>query len=482
MKLYMQGDFWNMKTKYLKCMAAAAALILLFALSGVSVYADSVGDSTSGSGGDNDSDWNDDWNSASGKCGDNIDWFLDNSDGLLTINGSGSMWSRTTHGDKLWNTGAVKSVSFSGSITSIGSEAFAGCNNLRLITLPRSVKTIGDKAFMGCSSLRKAELVNTVNRIGENCFADCGVLTDLYFTGSRQDWLFLVNGVQTGLTSDVFLHYNSTIDVTSQPVNVKAALGTTVKFSVKAEGNGTLQYQWYYRKKGTSAWNIWKGHTTATTSAVANDTWNGMQLYCRIQDSINYVSSDPCVVTLSYPIVIQTQPTDVTTSAGSTAKFSVKAQGSGLQYQWYYKKAGAGAWSLWRGHTTATTSAVANDTWDGMQVYCLVTDGSGASLNSQPATIKLNGMPKITLQPSDVTTKAGEVTKFIVKAQGSNLKYQWYYKKAGVTAWSLWRGHITATTSATANATWNGMQVYCVITDGFGRKVSSKSSTVTIKK
>ena len=31
--------------------------------------------------------------------------------------------------------------------------------------------------------------------------------------------------------------------------------------------------------------------------------------------------------------------------------------GSGLKYQWYYKKSGASDWSVWNNHTTATTSA-----------------------------------------------------------------------------------------------------------------------------
>ena len=69
--------------------------------------------------------------------------------------------------------------------------------------------------------------------------------------------------------------------------------------------------------------------------------------------------------------------------------FSIEAQGEGLTYQWYYKKAGQTAWNKWGARTTATTTATANATWNGMQVYCKVTDKFGNSVDSNPATITI---------------------------------------------------------------------------------------------
>ena len=471
-----------MKNKFGKSLVAAALFLLLTAQFTSTVYANAISENNGGTGGDNYSDWDDAWNTVTGKCGDGIDWVLDNSTGTLSLTGSGEMWCRVSHADSFWSASDVKGVTFSGTITSVGAGAFSGGTQLASVTLPRSVKKIGENAFEGCSALKNAEFVNTLESLGKNCFAGCNALADLYFTGSKQDWLFLTQGVQTGISSSVSIHYSSTVSVTSQPSNISAKAGENVKFTIKAQGTGSLKYQWYYRKKGVSAWSIWKAHTTATTSAAANDTWNGMQVYCRIEDSRNYVSSDICVITLLNSVRITAQPADVTLNVGDTAAFTVKAQGSGLKYQWYYKKAGVSSWSIWKAHTTAATSALANDTWDGMQVYCAVSDSAGASANSQPATIKLNGMPKITAQPSDISLKVGDTARFTVKAQGGNLKYQWYYMKNGAKCWSIWKAHTTATTTAVSNSTWNGMQVYCEITDGFGRKVSSKSATIKITK
>ena len=88
-------------------------------------------------------------------------------------------------------------------------------------------------------------------------------------------------------------------------------------------------------------------------------------------------------------LTITSQPKNVTAEKGKTAAFTVKASGSGLSYQWYYKKAGASGWSKWNGHTSATTTAVANDSWNGMKVYCVVKDSSGNTVSSNAATVKL---------------------------------------------------------------------------------------------
>lgn len=470
-----------MKNTFQKRLAAAVLILFVFFLSGYSVYADAIGDHTPTTGDDNISEWNDDWNTYSGKCGDSMEWVLDNSNSSLTISGSGEMWSRTSHGNDLWSVSEIKSISFTGNIQSVGAGAFSGCKKLASVALPKTVKKIGENAFEGCTALARVELANTVEKIGGNSFAGCSSLTDVYFTGSRQDWLFLIDGVQTGLNSSVNMHYASTVSVTSQPVNVKVSADVLAHFSVEAEGKGTLSYQWFFKKKGAQGWSTWNKHTTATTAAISNDTWDGMQVYCRIEDSENYVSSDLCEITLLKGVSIISHPSNVTVNTGEEVSFTVKAQGSGLKYQWYYKKAGASTWSLWKAHTSATTVARANDTWDGMQVYCKVSDSSGSVANSKSATIKLNGMPKITAQPSDVTVNSGEEVSFTVKAQGDTLNYQWYFKKSGAAVWSVWKSHTTATTVARANDTWDGMQVYCVVSDtASGSSVSSQPATIKL--
>lgn len=64
--------------------------------------------------------------------------------------------------------------------------------------------------------------------------------------------------------------------------------------------------------------------------------------------------------------------------------------------------------------------------------------------------------------------------------KGDSLKYQWYYNKAGATERSKWGTRTAASTTVTANSTWNGMQLRCVVTDGAGNIVNSDAAVITI--
>ena len=268
--------------------------------------------------------------------------------------------------------------------------------------------------------------------------------------------------------------------ITSQPQNVTVNSGDNATFTVAASGTG-LKYQWYYKKLGASDWSKWGTRTTASTTAKSNDSWDGMQVYCKITDSSGFtVNSEPATVTVNSTLTITAQPQDVTVNSGENATFTVKASGTGLKYQWYYKKLGASGWSKWGTRTTASTTAASNDSWDGMQVYCKVTDSKGHTVDSEPATVSVNSPLKITLQPQDVTVDSGDNATFTVKASGTGLKYQWYYKKLGASDWKKWGTRTTASTTAASNDSWNGMKVYCKVTDSKGHTVDSEPATVTV--
>ena len=272
---------------------------------------------------------------------------------------------------------------------------------------------------------------------------------------------------------------SSGVTITQHPSNVTVAAGSNVTFTVKATGSG-LKYQWQYKKKGATSWSDWNGRTTASTTATANATWDGMQVRCKVTDgSGNYVFSNAATVTIvSSTLAITTQPTNQYTVLGKSVTLSVKATGSGLTYQWYFKKKGQSSFSVWNGRTHASETVTPNHTWDGIQLYCLVKDGGGASVKSSTITVSVLS---ITTQPANVTVAVGANATFTVKATGSGLKYQWQYKKKGAADWSNWGSRTTASTTATANDTWDGMQVRCKVTDGAGNYVFSNAATITIK-
>ncbi len=124
---------------------------------------------------------------ASGTCGDNLSWMLDE-EGIFTVTGSGYMTDYTNntpwrddYADK------IVEVRFRGNVQSIGSYAFYGCENLATVTLPETLEWVGGYAFAKCESL--ASLTLAPADYGERTFEGCTALEEVtipaIYNGSR---------------------------------------------------------------------------------------------------------------------------------------------------------------------------------------------------------------------------------------------------------------------------------------------------------
>ena len=75
-----------------------------------------------------------------------------------------------------------------GSVTGIGSDAFAYCSSLTTITIPDSVTSIGEYAFDGCSSLTTITIPDSVTSIGSYAFDGCSKLASVTFENPNGWW------------------------------------------------------------------------------------------------------------------------------------------------------------------------------------------------------------------------------------------------------------------------------------------------------
>ena len=89
--------------------------------------------------------------------------------------------------------------------------------------------------------------------------------------------------------------------------------------------------------------------------------------------------------------------------------------------------------------------------------------------------------PVITQQPANKSAAAGKDAKFTVTASGSNLTYQWQYRKSSSGSWSKTTatGNNTATLTVSATLAKNGYQYRCRVTSG-STTVNSKAATLTV--
>ena len=113
---------------------------------------------------------------ASGTCGDNLTWKLDD-EGTLTISGKGAMTEWVDSDSAPWKTysNTINKVVIQPGVTSIGKEAFSWCKNLRSITIPEGVTSIKNGAFYGCGALTSVTIPESVTSIEDSVFAGCGL-------------------------------------------------------------------------------------------------------------------------------------------------------------------------------------------------------------------------------------------------------------------------------------------------------------------
>ena len=118
---------------------------------------------------------------ASGTCGANLTWSLDN--GTLTISGMYPMENYAYYGKRApWYqefNHTIKKIVIELGVMSIGDYAFRNCCLLESIIIPEGVKVVGKYAFANCSSLTEIKLPDGVNYIGEGAFYQCESLKEM---------------------------------------------------------------------------------------------------------------------------------------------------------------------------------------------------------------------------------------------------------------------------------------------------------------
>lgn len=185
------------------------------------------------------------------------------------------------------------------------------------------------------------------------------------------------------------------------------------------------------------------------------------------------------------PVSITSSPEDYSGVIGSKAVFTVGAEGDGLKYHWQYKTP-KGSWhnstALTAGYKTDTIEVEVAKKRDGFRYRCVVTDAYGNKVTSSAATLTVEKLA-ITTQPEDYAGPIGTYAVFTVAANSDNVRYQWQYK----TSMGIWRnctsltkGYRTDTITVEVAEKRDGFQYRCIITDGYGGKVTSSAVRLTV--
>lgn len=267
--------------------------------------------------------------------------------------------------------------------------------------------------------------------------------------------------------------------ITADPKSANVKSGSKATLSVKAKGKA-LHYQWYSRVDEQHNWAAIVGATKSSYAVTGRKGNMGWLYRCGVSNEGGTVYSDAATlhVTLQPPVV-KTQPKNQAVLGGKTVKFTVKASGKGLTYQWYERPSAQAEWAPVPGGTKATLSLMAIGAMNGSEYYCHVENADGWA-DSDPAALAVAPQPaSVKTQPKDATVKSGAKAKFTVKGAGPNLRYQWFEQAAGSDVWIEIEGATKAEYSFTVSYDNNGSRYYCHVynDDGFA---DSDEATLTV--
>ena len=319
---------------------------------------------------------------------------------------------------------------------------------------------------------------NATNFTASSFKSSSYTMTMASYCHNREIYCVITDANGNSVTTDT-VTITALLTIISQPSDVEVAVGEKISVSVQALGDG-LTYQWYYKNIGGKAFAV-SSFKTRSYSMTMQEFCHQRQIYCVVTDAYgNSVTSQ--TVTITRPpveLVILSQPQDTEVEIGQQVQITVKAQGEGLTYQWYYKNSGASAFrkSGFTGNTYGMTMA---EFCHNRQVYCVITDKYGNSVTTEIATMTRPARELTILeQPTDIYASVGEDFSVTFAAQGDGLRYQWYYKDVGGKVFR--KSTFTGASYSMTMASWHdGRQLCCIVTDKYGNQIRTEIITLWV--
>ena len=210
--------------------------------------------------------------------------------------------------------------------------------------------------------------------------------------------------------------------VSPQTQTVK--VGSTVDFSVQADGPPPLSYQWLF--DGT---NLLSGATNAALS-LADVQLSQSGTYCVVVTNLfGAATSAAAMLSVLEPPVLVSGPTNCAAEPGTTVDFAVDVLSAApLSYQWRFN-----ATNLLAGGTSAVLELT--DVQAGQSgAYQVVASNAVGAVTSPPAALTVMAPPSLVATPTNLTVNLGTSPELDAAAVGAAPAYQWLFNGTNLLA------------------------------------------------
>jgi len=271
--------------------------------------------------------------------------------------------------------------------------------------------------------------------------------------------------------------------IIQQPENASAITGSTVSFTVVANGSGLLLYQWEKSEDGVENWanvedggNISGAQTSVLTISNCVDADSG---YYRLRIlGTNLIYSNVVWFLVGDP-AITLHPVSQTVNPGQEATFTVAAVGTPIDGNFLYEWRRDGL-AVPGGTADVLTVPVAH--WSNEGEYIVRVTGAAGFVDSNPAVLDVLGSP-ISLAPdrpiSQLAYKGSTVTLDVVASGGFGpFHYQWWFTPAAKAALPV--GGNTAALILSPVELFYAGDYYCVVGDDSPFTATSNTATLQV--
>ncbi len=293
----------------------------------------------------------------------------------------------------------------------------------------KPVKKIGDSAFMSCLDLTSVVISEGIESIGEYAFSQCKNIVSITFPKTLKD-----------IGESAFWGCNGLESIVIE--NNVETMGSNVFKNCKNLANIYCE-----AKSIPDGWE---------------DDWND-----RCDAKVNWNSNE---------IRITKNLSSVVCNDGDIAKVEVGVEGVGLTYKWYYKNSNSNDFALTNTYKGNCYSVQMDETRAGRQVYCVITNAFGKSVQTNVATLGMKF--EIISETKEAIVQSGKIASVTLKVSGEGVTYNWYYKNKGEKEFTLTNTFKGETYYVEMNSVRASRQIYCVVTDKYGN--SMKSSVITL--
>jgi RHS repeat-associated protein len=291
--------------------------------------------------------------------------------------------------------------------------------------------------------------------------------------------------------------------VTTQPESKAVNEGQQATFSAAASANPGASVQWQVSTDGGSSWvndTTDSGNTSPTlTISSAEGSENGYEYRAVFSNAAGSVASSAATLTVVSIGPITSQPQSASANEGAPATFTAAAAGyPAPSVQWQVSTTGGLSWED-DPSDTATSTTEANAATSTLEIssaaraetgyeYRAVFTNAAGSVTSNAATLSVNWVGPLALQPQGITVNEGRPASFTASVSATpDASVAWQLSTDGGLTWST-DGSDSATASSeagstsstltisSANRAQNGYEYRAVFTNGAGSVTSSAAT------